>query len=201
MPPNVEAFVDLAVIQAGDRYRFGAEVSADDPDPDEWDCSELIEWLGARLRITPKIPDGSWIQYRHCHNHGTTITPAKGLATRGALLFRFSSDPLKGGRPSSSHVAISLGDNRTVEARSTSAGVGVFGNAGARVWTHAALVPGLAYTRAGEAPAAWAAEAWAEAVAAGLLEDRRPGDPVTRQELAAVLTRRSFARHVRRLVG
>lgn len=124
MPPNVEAFVDLAVIQAGDRYRFGAEVSADDPDPDEWDCSELIEWLGARLRITPKIPDGSWIQYRHCHNHGTTITPAVAIATRGALLFRFSSDPLKGGRPSSSHVAISLGDNRTVEARSTSAASG-----------------------------------------------------------------------------
>src|SRR5690606_39740146 len=72
---------------------------------------------------------GSWIQYRHCHNHGTTITPAVAIATRGALLFRFSSDPLKGGRPSSSHVAISLGDNRTVE-RSEERRVGQEGRSG-----------------------------------------------------------------------
>jgi len=38
-------------------------------------------------------------------------------------------------------------------------------------------------------PAAWAAAAWAKAMAKGVLDGSRPGDPVTRQELAVVLER------------
>ena len=48
------------------------------------------------------------------------------LKTRGALLFYFSQPPTGAGRPAEAHVAISLGDGRTIEARSTKDGVGVF---------------------------------------------------------------------------
>ena len=43
--------------------------------------------------------------------------------------------------------------------------------------------------RKGDAPAAWAATAWAKATTAGVLDGTRPGDNVTRQELAAVLAK------------
>ncbi len=46
------------------------------------------------------------------------------LNTRGALLFYFAPHRPGGALPS--HVAISLGDGRTIEARNTKAGVVVF---------------------------------------------------------------------------
>lgn len=145
MTANVTDFVDLALAQTGDRYVFGAEASASDPDPDTFDCSELIQWCADRLDVRPRMPDGSWNQAAHCRDEGTLISPAAGLQLRGALLFYFSSSPFVGTRPSRAHVAISLGDGRTMEARSAAAGVGVFGNAASRTWTQAARVPGLDY--------------------------------------------------------
>lgn len=137
--------LDLALAQAGDRYVFGAEVRHDDPDPETFDCSELIEWAAVRAGVSPRVPDGSWYQARHLRQHGTLITIGQALKTRGALLFRFSSSPFVGGRPKSAHVALSLGDGRTMEARSTALGVGIFPGAEQRVWTHAGLLPGVAY--------------------------------------------------------
>jgi len=57
-------------------------------------------------------------------------------ATRGALLFRIDEGP------SNDHVAISLGDGKTIEARGAAYGVNVFSVAGRR-WTHGGLIPGL----------------------------------------------------------
>lgn len=141
----VNDLLALLKAQAGDRYVFGAEARHSDPDPDTFDCSELIEWACARLGVTPRMPDGSWYQARHVRNHNTGTTVARALATPGALLFRFSSDPYSGDRPRSAHVAVSLGNSQTVEARSTSLGVGVFGGASGRTWTHAGLIPGVDY--------------------------------------------------------
>lgn len=142
--PTAQAFADLLLSQEGDRYVFGVEVSHDNADPDAFDCSELVEWGCARLGVTPKMPDGSWLQARHCRDHGTLVTVDDAIRTVGALLFRFSSSPFVGGRPTSAHVAVSLGDGRTIEARSTRLGVGVF-SADMRGWTNAGLVPGLDY--------------------------------------------------------
>lgn len=141
----VEDVVQLALKQAGDRYRFGTETRYDDPDPDEFDCSELVEWTCTRLKVQPKVPDGSWYQARHAQTYSKLVAVDKGIRTRGALLFRFSSSPFVGSRPTSSHVAISLGDGRTIEARSTVLGVGVFAGAEQRAWTHAGLIPGVEY--------------------------------------------------------
>jgi len=137
-------FLNLVTSQEGDSYVFGAVALASDSDPDAFDCSELVEWACARLEVEPRMPDGSWNQAEHCKNHGTLIEVDEALNTPGALLFIFSSSPFEGSRPNKAHVAISLGNGKTFEARSRHYGVGTF-SADGRGWTHAALIPGIEY--------------------------------------------------------
>lgn len=136
------AFLQYALAQQGDKYVFGAEVSLDDPDPDTFDCSEIIQWAAKQVGVD--VPDGSWLQYAQANQQGTTMTVDEALRTPGALLFSFSSDPLAGtGRPDKSHVAISLGDGRTIEANGPKTGVGIFEAKGR--FQYAATIPGLDY--------------------------------------------------------
>lgn len=139
---TVLELVSLLVSQKGDKYVFGHEVSPDDADPSVFDCSELVEWGCARLKIKPKMPDGSWQQFRHCKKNGTTIAVERAILTPGALLFKFKGDPESGDRPKEAHVAVSLGNGMTIEAKGKKFGIGVF-SAESRGWTHASLVPGI----------------------------------------------------------
>jgi cell wall-associated NlpC family hydrolase len=145
MPTNVE-LVLLAVSQAGDQYVFGAEASPSDSNPYAFDCSELVQWSCDRIGVQPPMPDGSWIQYQHCDAHLLTIPPAEAIGILGALLFWFDGDPRSAHRPNGAHVAISIGDGRTIEARSAKYGVGIF-SVEDRGWTHGGLIPGLEYRR------------------------------------------------------
>lgn len=130
------AIVGKAMTQAGDPYIFGYEVDLDDPDPEAFDCSELVQWVCAQLRVKPTMPDGAAGQYDHCKKQGTLVSIEKAVKTVGALLFRISS--------SGNHVVISRGDGSTIEAKGSAYGVGVFGTVG-RGWTAAALIPGVKY--------------------------------------------------------
>jgi cell wall-associated NlpC family hydrolase len=144
--PTSEEFVQKCMAQEGDDYVFGAETDPDDPDPDTFDCSELVEWACARLEVDPPMPDGARFQARHCQRHGTLIPVELAIQTRGALLFSFKGgDPLRGQVPTSAHVAVSLGDGNTIEARGSKYGVNIFDAREGRAWTHAGLVPGLDY--------------------------------------------------------
>ena len=137
----LRTFLDSALAQRGDAYVWGAEARASDPNPRAFDCSELVQWAAARAGV--QLPDGSWLQYRALADQGATISVEQALHTPGALLFSFSTLPTAGsGRPSEAHVAISLGDGRTVEAQSPSTGVGSW-EAGNR-FQYAAVIPGLA---------------------------------------------------------
>lgn len=119
-------FVSVALAQVGDTYVFGAETKLDDPDPDTFDCSELVQWACARVGVT--IPDGSGNQ----ESATTRISVEQAARTRGALLFH------------PGHVAISLGDGKnTVEAMGRKYGV-VQGSIGSRFRT-AGLIKGMAY--------------------------------------------------------
>lgn len=142
--PTVDQFLAACLGQRGDRYVLGAEASPADPDPDVFDCSELVEWAAARIRVRPTVPDGSWIQAQHCYQHRTLIPVAVGLRTRGALLFR--TPEVRPGVYRPGHVAVSLGDGTTIEARGRAWGVGVFPSTG-RTWTHAGTIPGLDYRK------------------------------------------------------
>jgi len=146
--PSAEEFVELALAQAGDRYVWGAHADENDPDPDQFDCAELVEWSAGRLGID--LADYSYGQYVELRDAGAEMSVEEALRTKGALLFFFSDDTGTG-MPSRRHVAISLGDGRTIEAKGAKYGVGVF-EAGDR-FTAAAYIPGLDYGTAAGATA------------------------------------------------
>jgi len=135
---TLEQMIAAAIAQTGKPYIFGAEVRLDDPSPPAFDCSELVQWTCAQARL--RMPDGTWNQVTHCRDVGTLIDVSTAIWTRGALLFKFGGDPFQGSRPSSAHVAISLGNGTTIEARSAKYPVGSFSAEG-RGWTHAGLIP------------------------------------------------------------
>ena len=136
--------LELLLAQDGDEYVFGTEVSPSESNPQAFDCSELVEWGCARLKVEPTMPDGAIYQVRHCRDNGLLIPVEQAIHTAGALLFYFSDDPFTGGRPEGAHVAVSQGNGKTFEARSTNSGVHAF-SALNRGWTHAGLIPGLDY--------------------------------------------------------
>lgn len=131
---TIDDFVAIALTQQGDPYLFGAEASFEDPDPPRFDCSELVQWAAARCGV--RFVDGAQNQRNACQGAGTTLDVDEGIRTRGALLFRIDEGP------GNDHVAVSLGDGKTIEARGAAYGVNVFPATG-RGWTHSGLVPGL----------------------------------------------------------
>lgn len=131
---TLDDFVAIALTQRGDPYVFGAEASVSDPNPGAFDCSELTQWAAGRCHI--QFVDGAQNQRDACKRAGTLIDVRTAVKTRGALLFRIHEGP------GNDHVAISLGDGKTIEARGKAYGVNIFA-AGGRPWTHAGLIPGL----------------------------------------------------------
>lgn len=131
--------VQLANTQAGDRYVFGAEARPSDPNPSRWDCSELVEWVCARLGVRPTCPDGAFNQWRHCPG----ISTARAAGIPGALLFM--GDGTGSGRNAITHVAFSRGNGTTIEARGAKWGVGSWPISG-RPFRYAGLIPGVDYT-------------------------------------------------------
>jgi cell wall-associated NlpC family hydrolase len=128
-------FVRICLLQRGDRYVYGAEASLTDPDPDVFDCSELVQWACARVGVV--FPDGSQNQEAACRAAGLIVPVAQGVRTQGALLFRH--------RPDAAHVAVSLGNGTTIEARGSAYGVGSWDAVKGRDWTAAGRIPGLVY--------------------------------------------------------
>jgi cell wall-associated NlpC family hydrolase len=134
--PLVSDFVALCLRQRGDRYVWGAKPPASDPNPKGFDCSGLVWWALARLRVP--FPQGSWLQLQACEHARRMIVPyTRAFAIQGALLFRHDT-------PAEGHVAVSLGNGSTMEARGRQYGVNEFPSQ-SRHWTHAAYVPGLRY--------------------------------------------------------
>ena len=147
---DLEAIVQLALSQRGKRYVFGAQPADGDPNPRAFDCSSLVRWSCNRLGLAPAMQPTSYYQEIHCASHGTTVGVDQGIATRGALLFNHRdlagnlhtpTPPVNPAIYSHAHVAISLGNGQTIEARSTAVGV-VIGTANGRGWTAAGRIPG-----------------------------------------------------------
>lgn len=148
----VRTFLDAALAQTGDRYVLGAEARLDDHNPSVFDCSELTQWAAHQAGV--ELPDGTWLQYLELKEQGAIVPVEEAIRTPGALLFSFSTEPTPGGgRPSQAHVAISLGDGKTIEARGRSYGVGSF-EASSQRFEYAAVIPGLASAGGGLADAA-----------------------------------------------
>jgi cell wall-associated NlpC family hydrolase len=138
---TLQHFLDAAVAQTGDHYVFGAEASPTNANPNTFDCSELTQWAAGRVGV--HLPDGSWLQYLQLRDQGAVIPVEDAIHRPGALLFSFDREPTAGGgRPGEAHVAISLGDGKTIEARNPHLGVGSW-EANSHRFQYAAIIPGL----------------------------------------------------------
>jgi hypothetical protein len=145
----LQRFLEVARAQVGDQYVFGAEAKLNDPNPDVFDCSELTEWAARQAGV--KIPDGATAQYLHLKQRGMLIPVEEAKKTPGALLFYFDREPRAGdGRTPGAHVAISLGNGKTVEAQNPRADV-LETRAGNR-FTFAAVLPGISDGKATPLP-------------------------------------------------
>lgn len=122
---SAAAFVGYALAQAGDTYIYGAETSPTDPNPNAFDCSELVQWAAARAGVT--FVDGSSAQIAACRS----ISVADAIRTKGALLWH------------PGHIAISLGNGRTIEAANSRVGVVSYNAAGR--FQRGGLIPGMRY--------------------------------------------------------
>ena len=118
-----EAMVRYALAQTGDAYVWGAS------GPNSFDCSGLVQEATRAAGKTLVKPSAS--QWATCQAAGKAIPVSQALGIRGALLFRMGSPY--------NHVAISLGNGSTVDARGSAYPVGTFGGAAGFGWTGAAL--------------------------------------------------------------
>ena len=139
--PTAAEYVKLLLTQKGNAYLWDSKPkpSEDDPKADgvPEDCSGLVSWGANHLKVVPTMPDGSVNQFEHCRQHDCAIPIEQAIYTPGALIFRLSNRL-------GNHVVTSLGDGRTIEAKGRAFGV-VIDHVKGRVWTHAALIPGLDY--------------------------------------------------------
>lgn len=150
--------VQLAMTREGQKYVLGARVHLANPNwSGPWDCAEFVSWAcyhAYKIVIAVRPPNiqtgesysGWW--HEDAAAMGGTIPVAKAIATAGAILIRRPGfQGMKIG-----HVAISRGDNTTIEAHSSAVGVAVRPKAASRLWSAGFLVPGVAYGAAGPAP-------------------------------------------------
>lgn len=121
-------FVYFALQQAGDRYNHD-EVRISDPNPDSFDCSELIEWAAGRAGVY--MPDYSLNQINYIAKKGGETSVATAIRTRGAVLWH------------PGHVAISLGNGKTIEAANSRVGVVSYNAAGR--FKRGGRIPGMRY--------------------------------------------------------
>lgn len=135
----------------GEQYILGARAPlANKHWKGPWDCAEFVSWCAYQAydiiyAVRPPNPStgesysGWW--YDDAKKVGVEISKAKALATVGAILVRKPNfNGVKIG-----HVAISLGNGSTIEAKDAANGVRVVANAKDRLWTLGVLLPGIKY--------------------------------------------------------
>lgn len=128
---SAEDFVYWAMQQMGDRYEFGVQVQPTDPDPVAFDAAQLVAWAAYQVGIV--LPGDANEQIDYCIAQSGEITVDQAITTRGALLW------------SNGHIAISLGNGKTVEDLASK--MAVVSESAFDRFTKAAKVPGLLYGR------------------------------------------------------
>ena len=150
--PTADDMVKLAMQHTGEKYDLGADVPLDDANwTGPWDCAEFASWLvfqmtgtvmGCTNNAAPlkKVEpfSGAWAHDAEALPAAQHVDLDLAGTVRGAVLVR-KPRPGKIG-----HVAISRGDNTTIEAMDTLHGVAV-GKVAGRKWDFCIKVPGLTY--------------------------------------------------------
>lgn len=161
MTATVKQVIDLALSKVGYEY--------DTVSPYRWtgerhffDCSGFMYYLPHTLGVAPSWwwPPGSHDQALAMRDHGLLIAPrdfhdgwglvgnpdvARGIP--GALVTHGPDHSYVGGSGIPGHIAMSLGNGKTVEAMGHAWGT-VIGNFDGRNWNNAGFMPGIDYRNA-----------------------------------------------------
>ncbi len=134
---KAEAFVNQALKAQGDTYEYGTARDLSNPDPDKFDCSGLVVWAAKQSGYeAPGFgntnADGL---LKYTDKTGGALTPEQAKKKKGALLYR------KDGDKPAHHVAISLGDGTTMEAKGTGEPVGIYPER--NTWNFGGQLPGM----------------------------------------------------------
>lgn len=124
-----------------------------------WDCAEFAAWCayqayGIIFAVRPPDPRRGesysdwWAQ--DAISQGCGVEAATALRSPGAILVR---RPRGGADKRMGHVAISMGDGTTIEAKDSATGVAIVANAAGRHWDLGVHLPGVSYELLGELPA------------------------------------------------
>lgn len=144
--------VAVARQHLGEEYILGAVAPlANSQHQGPWDCAEFVSWCayqayGIVYAVRPPDPrlgesySGWW--YEDARSVGREVSVAKALETEGAILVR---KPRSRGSPRIGHVAISLGNGSTIEAKDRATDVAEVRNAAGRLWDLGVLIPGVNY--------------------------------------------------------
>lgn len=116
--------------------KLGSEYVWGSKGPDTFDCSGLIYSTLVELGAPSDTPMGSW----HQQNWMTEIPVEQAIKTEGALLYYPKT------KDRVAHIAVSLGNGKTIEARNPESGVGSWSSEN-RGWAKGGLVPVIEYTK------------------------------------------------------
>lgn len=147
-----ESFIERAVSRAGTTYSLGVpRKNPTDPNEVLFDCSSLVYWAADQAGYKPPKPGPGWGDkntvsiLKLCQDNNSMVSVGEGnRIPRGALLFRIATpDQQKNGIIN--HVAISLGNNETMEAIGSNKIKKALatGDKRGNPWTHAAFLPGM----------------------------------------------------------
>ncbi len=148
---DVETLLRIAQSQVGKPYIFGAQPQSTDANPAAFDCASFVKWCCDRAGVVPRMPPLTYYQHIHCIQHGTIVGVDQAITTRGALLITHRdrnlqplvpTEPVNAGLFRVAHIAISLGDGRTVEAANSVLDTCIR-TAYNRGFTAAAIIPGI----------------------------------------------------------
>lgn len=154
-----EDIINVGDDHIGENYVFGAISPLANPNwHGPWDCAEFISWCtyqayGIIFAVRPPDPrdgesySGWW--YEDAISGKRDIPVAQAIGTHGAILVRRPRVVQK--KKKIGHVAISLGDGTTLEAKDSATGVAVVPNVAGRLWHIGVHLPGVDYG-AGLAP-------------------------------------------------
>ena len=127
-------FIRAALSARGKPYVAGAS------GPNSFDCSGLVSWAAAQVGVS--FPEPVSAQSLAIVNAGMHLSVQDVIATAGAVLYR-GVPGVNGGMSGTDHIAISLGNGQTMEARGRAYGCNVFSATKGRDWAGGGLIPGI----------------------------------------------------------
>ena len=155
-----QTILQIAHKHLNEKYVLGAVAPLANPSwTGPWDCAEFASWCTYQAyriiyAVRPADPvrgesfSGWWYEDAKAGDDDVSVDTA--LATPGAILVRRPT--VVNGKRRIGHVAISMGDGITIEAKDRATGVAIVPGAKDRLWHTGVFIPGVHYQTKAASP-------------------------------------------------